>query len=105
MTDAVIVLCTFANQEDAVRVAGTVVEARLAACVNILGPMQSIYRWEGEIERADEILALIKTTERGFPALRDHIKELHPYQTPEIIALPVLDGLSAYLGWMREQIS
>jgi periplasmic divalent cation tolerance protein len=105
MTDVVIVLCTFANQQDALRIASAVVEARAAACVNILGPVRSIYRWKGEVEQADEILVLIKTTQKGFPALRDRIKELHPYETPEIIAAPVVDGLSDYLSWVREQVS
>ena len=105
MTDAVIVLCTFANWEDAKRIGSAVVEARLAACVNILPGVRSIYRWKGEIERAEETLALIKTTQQSFSALRDRIKELHPYETPEIIAIPVLEGLTAYLAWLHEQVS
>ena len=105
MTDAVIVFCTFANDQDALRIAGALVEARLAACVNLLPAIRSIYRWKGEIEHADEVPVLIKTTQQGFPALCDRIKELHPYETPEIIAVPIVDGLPAYLGWIREQVS
>jgi periplasmic divalent cation tolerance protein len=105
MTDAVLVFCTFANQQDALRISSALVETRLAACVNLLPAIRSIYRWKGEIEHADEVLVLIKTTQQSFPALRDRIKELHPYETPEIVAVPVVDGLPAYLGWVREQVS
>ncbi len=105
MTNAVIVLCTLANQQDALRIGSAVVEARLAACVNVLPAIRSIYRWKGEIEQADEVLMLIKTTQDGFRALRDRIKELHPYETPEIVAVPIVDGLADYLGWIREQVS
>ena len=104
MTDAVIVLCTFANEQDALCIGSAVVQARLAACVNVLPGIRSIYRWKGEIEQADEILLLIKTTQQSFPALRDRIKELHPYETPEIIAVPIGDGLADYLAWIREQV-
>ena len=105
MSDAVIDLCTFPNDQDALRIGSAVVEARLAACVNVLPAIRSIYRWKGEIEQADEVLLLIKTTQQAFPALRGRIKELHPYETPEIIAVPVVDGLAGYLGWIREQVS
>lgn len=105
MTDAVVVFCTFSNEQDALRIGKAVVEARLAACVNLLPGLRSIYRWKGEIEEADEILLLIKTTQHIFPALRDRIKELHPYETPEIVAVPIVDGLADYLGWIREQVS
>lgn len=105
MTDAVVVLCTFANQQDAQHIGSAVIEARLAACVNILPAVQSIYRWKGEIEHAEETLAVIKTTRQSFSALRDRIKELHPYETPEIIAVPVVEGLTDYLAWIGEQVS
>jgi|ERR1700685_334687 len=105
MTDAVVVLCTFPNEQEALRIGSALVEARLAACVNILPAIRSIYRWKGEVEHADEIPLLIKTTQPGFPALRDRIQELHSYETPEIIAVPVVDGLADYLGWIREQVS
>jgi periplasmic divalent cation tolerance protein len=104
MTDTVIVLCTFGSEQDAMRVGSALVEARLAACVNVLPGIRSMYRWKGEIEHADEVLALIKTTQQGFAALRDRLKELHPYETPEIIAVPVVDGLAEYLRWVGEQV-
>jgi len=105
MTDAVIVLCTCGNEQDALRIANAIVEARLAACVNVLPGIHSIYRWKGEIEQANEILLLIKTTQQRFPALRDRIKELHSYETPEIIAAPIVDGLADYLGWISNEVS
>lgn len=105
MTDAVVILCTFPNEQEALRIGSAMVEARLAACVNVLPPIRSIYRWKGEIEHSDESLLLIKTTLQSFPALRDRIKELHSYDTPEIIAVPIVDGLADYLGWLREQVS
>jgi periplasmic divalent cation tolerance protein len=104
MTDIILVLCTFANEQDALRAASALVEARLAACVNVLPGIRSIYRWKGEVENTDEALALIKTTQAGFPALRDRLKALHSYDTPEIIAVPVVEGLADYLGWVREQV-
>jgi periplasmic divalent cation tolerance protein len=105
MTDAMVVLCTCANHQDALQIGGALVEERLAACVNILPGMQSIYRWKGEVEQADEVLLLIKSTSQRFGALCDRVKELHPYETPEIVALPVADGLGNYLGWIREEVS
>jgi periplasmic divalent cation tolerance protein len=104
MTDALVVFCTCQDQSQAQRIAEALVEARLAACVNILSPLQSIYRWEGKVERAEETLLLIKTTRDRFPALRDRIGDLHTYETPEIIALPLADGSERYLSWLREQV-
>jgi periplasmic divalent cation tolerance protein len=102
MTDAVIVLCTCSSETEANHIAGALVDARLAACVNILpSPIQSIYRWKGKVEEAQEILLLIKTTQERFPALRDRIAELHSYETPEIIALPIWAGSEKYLAWLR----
>lgn len=104
MTDAVIVFCTCASQDQAVAIANTVLEERLAACVNVLPPIRSIYRWEDKIEDAQEMVLLIKTTAHRFAALRDRITELHSYDTPEIIAVPVEDGSARYLAWLREQV-
>ena len=104
MTDTLAVLCTCANEDDAVRIANQIVEQRLAACVNILPRMRSIYRWQDRIESEEEILLIIKTTQERFPALRDRIVSLHPYETPEIIALPVADGFEKYLTWLRTQV-
>lgn len=105
MTNSVVVLCTFGSREDARRIGSAVVEARLAACVNILPAVESIYRWKGEIEGAEETMTLMKTSEESFPALRDRIKQMHSYETPEIVALPIVSGLEDYLGWIQEQVS
>lgn len=104
MTDAVVVLCTCETELQAKHIAENLVRSRLAACVNIVPGLQSIYRWQDKLETAHEILLLVKTTRERFPALRDRVKELHAYDTPEIIALPVSDGSADYLSWLREQV-
>jgi periplasmic divalent cation tolerance protein len=104
MTDAMVILCTCTNDEEALRLSETLVEQCLAACVNVLPPVRSIYRWQGGIERSEEVLLLIKTTKSRFPALRQRIVELHSYETPEILAVPAVDGLDKYLTWLREQV-
>jgi periplasmic divalent cation tolerance protein len=95
---AVVVLCTFPDVEQARVIAAELVERRLAACVNLLPGVESIYRWEGKVERAGEVLAVIKTTR--YAELEAALKELHPYEVPEILALPVAAGLAGYLEWL-----
>ena len=73
----------------------------LAACVNILPPMRSIYTWKGKIEDASEQLLVIKSAAARFPAIRDRLRSLHPYELPEIIAVPIVDGLPEYLAWLN----
>ena len=84
-------------------IALAVVEAKLAACVNILPRVQSIYRWQGQVESASEIALFIKSTAAAYPALEAQIRALHPYEVPEIIALDITQGLPAYLNWLAEQ--
>lgn len=79
------------------------VEQKLAACVNILSPCESVYRWQGKVESAEEVPLLIKTVRRQYEALCASIVAMHPYDVPEIIALPVEEGLPAYLGWVRAE--
>ena len=98
-TGVSVALCTCPPKE-AVRLAGLVVEGGLAACVNVLPSVQSIYRWEGKLENEEGSLLIIKTTTTGFPALRDALAEAHSYDVPEIILLDVADGLPAYLDWV-----
>jgi periplasmic divalent cation tolerance protein len=98
--EALVVLTTVEKMEDGERLAGLLIESELAACVQILPPMTSIYRWQGAVERASEVLLLIKTTRAAYPRLETTIKENHPYQTPEIIALPIEAGSAEYLGWL-----
>lgn len=102
--DALVVLTTLEKQEDGERLARLLVEGELAACVQILPPMISIYRWQGTVERATEILLFIKTTRAAYQRLETLIKENHPYQTPEIIALPIEAGLADYLSWLTVSV-
>ncbi len=104
MTDNLLVLSTVASAEEARVIARALVERRLAACVNILGPLQSIYRWKDDVEESQEILLLIKTTAVNFSALREELKNLHSYEVPECIALDIEDGLPAYLKWIAESV-
>lgn len=104
MLGFLIVFCTCGNEEEALRLASALVERRLAACVNVLPPVQSIYRWKGEVQSAAEYLLLIKTTEDRFDALRDAIIEMHSYETPEVIGIPIADGSEKYLAWLRESV-
>jgi uncharacterized protein involved in tolerance to divalent cations len=104
MTDAVIIFCTCGTHDEALTIANSLVEARLAACVNVLPPVQSIYHWQGKVETAHEVLLMIKTTHERFPAVRDRITQLHSYDTPEIVAMPIIDGSDKYLSWLRGQV-
>jgi len=97
-----IILCTCPDLATAERIAETVVGERLAACVNIVPGLTSIYYWEGQIQRDAELLLLIKTRQEIYPLLEARIRELHPYQTPEIVALPIQTGAAAYLDWIAD---
>ena len=85
------------------RLADALVGERLAACVTLLPGAQSVYRWEGRVERAEEVQLLVKTTRARFPALRERLVELHPYDVPELLALEAVDGLPAYLDWVTRE--
>ena len=102
--DIVIVLTTLGAAADAETFARTLVEEQLAACVNVLSPMSSTYRWKGSIEQESERQIVIKTTKDRLPALAARIDELHPYETPELLVLPVLEGEGDYLDWIRESV-
>lgn len=103
LTDKFVVLVTCPNARQAGRIARAVVEARLAACVNILpGAVTSIYRWKGKIESAEEKLLLIKTSRKWLVKLRETVEKLHSYDVPEFIALPIAEGSPAYLAWLNE---
>ena len=104
MTDKRLVLTTTSSLEEAKKIAHALVERRLAACVNIVPKIESVYRWEGEVEDAQEYLLLIKTTAAAFPGLREAIEELHSYDIPECIALTVDDGGLAYLKWIDDSV-
>ena len=103
MTNKVVVLVTCASLAEARRIAHRLVEARLAACVNIMGaPVHSVYRWKGKVESAREHLLVIKTLRRRLPALQRAVMRLHSYDVPEVIALPIAAGSRAYLNWLAE---
>jgi periplasmic divalent cation tolerance protein len=100
MTDFQIVLSTCADREEAERIAHRLVEQHLAACVNILPGVQSIYRWQGAVESATEVLMLIKTNTARAQEVQSAIAGLHSYEVPEYLVLPVLGGSKAYLAWL-----
>jgi periplasmic divalent cation tolerance protein len=100
MTDALIVLCTMPPGEPAEQMARTLVAERLAACVNLITGVRSLYSWQGQLCDDAEVLALIKTTRAGFETLRARLAALHPYDCPEIVALPVQAGHEPYLAWL-----
>jgi periplasmic divalent cation tolerance protein len=100
MTDKIVVLSACASPDEAEKVARALVEKKLAACVNILPAIRSIYRWKGAIEDDQETLLLIKSSRALFGELRAEIERLHSYEVPEVIAIPIVDGLERYLGWM-----
>lgn len=102
---AIVVVMTAPNREEAARLAEMLVGARLAACVQILPEMESVYRWQGEVRREPEHLLLAKTTEGRFAALEREVRALHSYETPEIVALPVSAVSAPYLEWLVSTVA
>ncbi len=98
----VLVLATCPDREVGERIARVLVEERLAACVNLIPGLTSIYRWQGKVCRAAEVLLVIKTHRRRLPGLTRRVKALHPYSVPEVIVLPLTGGLAPYLAWVRD---
>ena len=105
MTDKRIVLSTAGSPEEARKIANHLVENQLAACVNIVPNIQSIYRWQGKVESSQEWLLLIKTTAEKTDDVRDAIRELHSYDLPECIAIAIEDGSAGYLQWIGESVA
>jgi len=103
MTDAILVLTMLPNADAAVSVARTLVAEKLAACANILPAARSIYRWKGKVEDANEVLVLIKTRSEHFDRVRARILELHPYEVPEVLSIPVEQGYYPYLEWLARE--
>jgi periplasmic divalent cation tolerance protein len=104
MTDKRIVLTAASSEDEARKIARHLVEHQLAACVNIVPQIESIYRWQNKVESAREWLLLIKTTAEGFAAVRDAIRELHSYELPECVAIAVEDGSAEYLEWLADSV-
>lgn len=100
MSEFVVVLVTVRSGDEAERLAEAVVTEQLAACVNVVGPIRSIYMWKGELQRDEERLLIIKTRSALFGQLEQRVRELHSYETPEIVALPITAGSQPYLDWL-----
>jgi periplasmic divalent cation tolerance protein len=105
MTNARIVITTVGDKDAADRLAKQLVEGRLAACVNIVGPIRSVYRWRDQVRDEAEFLLLIKTTAECAAQLRSAMKSLHPYELPECIALTVVEGSDEYLAWIAGEVN
>ena len=104
MTDKILVFTNTGSREEGQKIARALVERKLAACVNIIPGVESIYWWKGKIETTAECTLLIKTIRSNFPAIRDAIRELHSYDLPECIALSIEDGSSDYLNWISDSV-
>src|SRR5258708_7926314 len=104
MTDKIVVLCACASEEEAGRIARHLVDGRLAACVSVVPRVKSIYHWKGAVESAEECLLLIKSARGLFADLRAELEKIHPYEVPEILALPVVEGSAMYLEWMASSL-
>ncbi len=104
MTDKIAIFVTTGKLSEARKIARHLVTERLAACVNITAPLQSVYRWQGKVESAREFLLIIKTTRGLFDAVRLEVARLHSYATPEVIALPIVDGSPDYLQWLEGSV-
>lgn len=100
---ALICFCTCPAPDIAERIASALVEERLAACVNILPGLRSVYRWQGQVEAVDEVLLLVKTSAEAWPALQDRLRELHPHELPELLAVESAFGLPEYLHWVADE--
>lgn len=103
VTEYIVVFITAPGEEEAAGIGRELVEARLAACVNIVKDARSIYRWQGKIEDAAEALMIVKTQKDRFDDLMEAVKKLHSYSVPEIIALPVVQGSEDYLAWLKDE--
>ena len=104
MTNKIVVLATCANEKEAEKLARALLEDRVAACVSVIPRMRSFYHWKGEIDSSQEFLLLVKTSRDLFPALRTQIEKLHPYELPEVVALPVVAGSDNYLTWLQANL-
>jgi periplasmic divalent cation tolerance protein len=100
-TPLLLILCTAPDRESALKLSNTLLEQGLAACVNLTSPVTSVYRWQGKLEQSEEILLLIKTTEKQYQRVEAALRAQHPYELPEIIAVPVELGLDEYLDWVE----
>ena len=105
MTDKVIVLTTCGKSEDAEKLAQGLIEKRLAACVNVVSGVRSYYRWQGKIENDTELLLIIKTARGLVDQVRQELEKLHPYELPELVVAPIIDGSPNYLAWLEKEVT
>lgn len=105
MTDKIVVLTTCGSQEEAQKIARLVLEQRLAACVNVMPKIESLYWWNGAIESSGEFLLIIKSSRGNYQKLQAEIAKAHSYEVPEVIALPVVEGRASYLEWMDREMT
>lgn len=104
MTDYLQVFITTETEAEAEKIASALVEEQLAGCVQVVRGVRSVYRWEGKVEQGEELLCLIKTSQTLLPTVKARICQLHSYDTPEIVAMPIVDGSQEYLSWLGEQL-
>jgi periplasmic divalent cation tolerance protein len=104
MTDKIIVYVTAAKIADAKKIARALVDHRLAACVNLVPQVKSVYRWKERIQTDEEVLLLIKTRRSRFDELRQCVESLHPYEVPEIVAVPIVEGSANYMNWLEQSV-
>jgi periplasmic divalent cation tolerance protein len=104
MTEFIVIYVTVGSSEEGKKLGRALVEERLAACVNRISPVHSIYRWQGQVEESNEELLIIKTKRNLLAKVKQRVQELHSYSVPEIIALPILEGNESYLEWLEEQL-
>jgi periplasmic divalent cation tolerance protein len=105
MSDKIVVLSTCGSAEEAASIARALVERRLAACVNIVPGVRSVYRWKGAVEEAGEWLLIVKSSQALFERLEEELRRMHSYETPEIVALPVAAGSASYLEWLGAELA
>lgn len=105
MTDAIQVLTTTSQQEEAERIARHLIQERLAACVQVAGPIHSTYWWQGQVETAEEWLVVAKTRQALYGQVEAAIRQVHSYEEPEILAVPIVAGSAGYLKWLAEQLN
>jgi periplasmic divalent cation tolerance protein len=105
MSDKIVVLSTCGSAEEAASIARALVERRLAACVNIVPGVRSVYRWKGAVEEAGEWLLIVKSSQALFERLEEELRKMHSYETPEIVALPVVAGSASYLEWLGAELA
>ena len=103
MTDYILVLITASSEKEGEKIASSLVKERLAACVNLIAGVRSTFRWKGRVSLEEEVLLIVKTKDRLFGRLKKRVVELHSYEVPEIVALPILAGFEKYLNWIEKE--